>query len=354
MKKCLPLFKKPPKNICILRLSAIGDVSNTVPLISAIQTQWPSTKITWVVGQIEYNLIKNIPKVKFITFNKKNGIKEYLKLRKELKNEKFDALLNLQSSMRANLISLFIKSKYKLGYSKNRSRELQHFFTNVKVQPAQSVHVLDNFMSFGKCLGVSEEKISWNIPINQVSLENLKKKIPNQPICILIPSASNPQRNWTIDGYLKLIEYLNKLGFHIILAGSPASREVVFANKIAENCSCEVLNFVGKTSLEDLYALISIANLVVAPDTGPAHLAASLNIPTVGLYAYQNPQRTGPYNFIQYTVNAYDEALKKERDSVQKNWRYRIKNEKAMELIKIKDVKEKIEQIIFDKNIQIN
>ena len=69
MKKCLPLFKKPPKNICILRLSAIGDVSNTVPLISAIQTQWPSTKITWVVGQIEYNLIKNIPKVKFITFN---------------------------------------------------------------------------------------------------------------------------------------------------------------------------------------------------------------------------------------------------------------------------------------------
>ena len=100
-----------------------------------------------------------------------------------------------------------------------------------------------------------------------------------------------------------------------------------------------------------MYALISIANLVVAPDTGPAHLAASLNIPTVGLYAYQNPQRTGPYNFIQYTVNAYDEALKKERDSVQKNWRYRIKNEKAMELIKIEDVKEKIEQIIFDKNI---
>lgn len=68
-------------------------------------------------------------------------------------------------------------------------------------------------------------------------------------------------------------------------------------------------NLVGKSSLKEMLALLDKANLVVAPDTGPAHMANAVNTPIIGLYAHHNPERTGPYQYRQYVVSAYEEAI---------------------------------------------
>ena len=89
-------FTTEPKNICILRLSAIGDICHTLPIVRTIQANWPQSKITWIIGKTEYELIKDIPDINFIIFDKKNGFKEYLKIRTHFNNIKFDVLLNMQ------------------------------------------------------------------------------------------------------------------------------------------------------------------------------------------------------------------------------------------------------------------
>ena len=80
----------PPENICILRLSALGDVTHVLPTLRTIQKAWPKCKITWIIGKLEHSLVGDIPNVEFIVFDKSQGVKAYLQLAKDLKGRSFD------------------------------------------------------------------------------------------------------------------------------------------------------------------------------------------------------------------------------------------------------------------------
>ena len=82
MKIELP-FKSAPESICILRLSAIGDVCNVVPIVRTLHSYWPTTKISWIIGSLEHQLVDDISGVEFIVCNKKNGFGELIDLEKE-------------------------------------------------------------------------------------------------------------------------------------------------------------------------------------------------------------------------------------------------------------------------------
>src|SRR5512145_1082757 len=97
-------------SICIVRLSALGDVTHMLPVIHTLKSHMPEIKITWVIGKVEHKLLGHLPGVEFIVFDKKNGIKEYLNIRKQLGNRSFDVLLLMQLSLRANLLSWVIRA----------------------------------------------------------------------------------------------------------------------------------------------------------------------------------------------------------------------------------------------------
>ena len=78
-------FSNQPKSLYILRLSAIGDICHTVPEMRTMQTVWPKTQITWIVGRVEAQLIGDIPGVEFIIFDKGAGHTAFKNLRQALK-----------------------------------------------------------------------------------------------------------------------------------------------------------------------------------------------------------------------------------------------------------------------------
>ena len=116
----MSLFTRAPKSLCILRLSAVGDVCHALAVIQHIQAYYPQTQITWVVGKTEFGLLEGIPNITLIPYDKKTGWKGLFSLWKTLKNQHFDALLNMQTAFRASIISLGIKAKYKIGFGKKR------------------------------------------------------------------------------------------------------------------------------------------------------------------------------------------------------------------------------------------
>lgn len=118
MPDSLPLTVAP-KELCILRLSALGDVTHVLPVVRAIQLQWPDCKITWVCGKFEYKLLHLINNIDFIVFDKKAGWSAYYRLWQQLKHKRFDVLLQMQVAARANLASACIRAKVKLGWDKN-------------------------------------------------------------------------------------------------------------------------------------------------------------------------------------------------------------------------------------------
>lgn len=333
-------------SLCLLRLSAIGDVCHAVAMVQAIQRQYPQLKITWVIGKLEYQLLKHLPGIEFVIFDKSQGWRSYLNLHKALKGRRFDVLLHMQVALRATLASLAISAKVRVGFDRARAKEGQWLVTNHRVEPLAEPHVLDGFMGFAKAIGVSDITPSWNIPVPQADTEFAQRQIADgEKVLVICAAASKAERNWLPERYAAVAQHAVNKGYRVILCGGPTALEKTLADDITNACSAKLDNLVGKTSLTQLLALLKRASLVLAPDTGPAHMAVTQGTPVIGLYAHSNPGRTGPYLSQQYVVSAYQEAIASQQSGEVK-WGTRAKGEHLMALISVEAVIEKFDQVI--------
>jgi heptosyltransferase I len=340
-----------PKNLCLLRLSAIGDVCHAVAMVQQIQAQYPTTKITWVIGKIEASLLKNLPGVEFVIFDKQAGLQGYLDLRRALKGRNFDVLLHMQVALRASLASLCIPAKVKIGFDRLRAKEGQWLFTNKKILSQKNPHVLDGFLGFAKALGVKTQAPSWNMPISDEDQLWASQIISsNKPIAIISPAASKAERNWHSEGYAKTVDHLIECGFDVVICGGPTTAEKLLAEEINTLSQYSLTNLVGETSLKQLLALLKIAHIVIAPDTGPAHMAVTVGTPVIGLYAHSNPLRTGPYNYQQYVVSCYQSSVQQQYNTPLDKlpWGVRAKGNGLMNAITVSQVKDAVKQVIAD------
>ena len=344
----MPLFLRAPEALCLIRLSAIGDCVHAVAMVQAIQRQWPQTKITWIMGKAEASLLHDLPGIEVIVFDKAAGLRAYTSIWKQLRDRRFDALLHMQSALRASLLTLGIKANKILGFDQQRAGDGQSLFTNYKVPSPQSPHVLDGFMAFAAELGVQDLTPQWHIPITEADNEWAKQTISSKkPTLLIAPSASKAYKNWTKEGYAALADHAAIQGFDVILCGGPAAQEKQFADEISALCQHKPVNLVGQTTLKRLLALIKHATLVLAPDTGPAHMATAVGTPVIGLYAHHNPARTGPYICKNYVVSVYQTRIEAQTGKPvdQLAWRSRLKQADAMRYIQIADVKQRFDEV---------
>lgn len=335
----------------MLRLSAIGDVTHVVPVVRTLQRQWPQTKLTWIIGKTEAALLEGLPGVELIVFDKSEGLAGYRKLGSQLKGRRFDILLHMQISLRAGLAGLLVKAPLKVGFDRSRAKNGQWIFTNRRIAANPRQHVLDGFMEFAKILGISDPAVEWNLPIPEAARVKVKEWVGEKPYMVINPSSSvraRNWRNWDEASYSRIAEYAaERYGLRTVLTGGPSPQEAGFAESISNLAGVDVLNLAGKTNLKELLALLERAVLVIAPDTGPAHMANAVGTPVIGLYASSNPNRTGPYTFRHLTVNRYPEAVLKEFGKTVEEipWGRRVRDPGVMSLISVKDVTGKIDEV---------
>jgi heptosyltransferase I len=136
----------------------------------------------------------------------------------------------------------------------------------------------------------------------------------------------------------------------VVLTGGPSQLEKDYGRGICDLCGPDVINLIGKTDLKQLLAILESADGLICPDSGPAHMATAVDTPVIGLYATSNPDRSGPYRSRDLTVNAYPDAvgryLGKTVDQIR--WGQRVRDPAAMDLIRLRDVNDKID-LVFGK-----
>ena len=327
------------KSICILRLSAIGDVTHVIPVVLSLQEQMPGVNITWVIGKLEAKLIGDLPGVEFIVFDKSAGLRAYLDLRKTLKGRRFDALLHMQVAFRANFVAACIPADIRIGYDKARSKDLHGLFINRRIASASEQHVRDCLASFLEPLGLRSAPPRWNIPLSESDHAFARQHLSKDCLNLVIsPCASHRLRNWPAERYAKLADYATRThGMRVLLVGSPATVELEYCSVIESTMTEKVHNICGKDTLKQLAALLEHADLVVAPDTGPAHIASAMGTDVLGLFAASNPNRSGPYNSLMWCVNRYPDALKQftAKSLDQSKWGAKAEFEGAMEMISV-------------------
>jgi len=351
----LPLTA-PPKQLCLLRLSAIGDISHTLPILRTIQAAWPTTRITWIIGKTEHALVGDIPGVDFIIFDKSRRWRAYADLQKALGGRRFDVLLHMQMSMRASLASLLVRADVRLGFDRARAKDMQWLFTNHRIAARKNQHVIDSFFGFTEALGIGQRQLRWDIPIPKEAHAFADEVLPSQPFLVISPCSSMSYRNWSSAGYAAVAEYaIRQHGLKVVLCGGPSRLEWQYGAEIhgrldVNGCSGALTNLIGRTDLKQLLAILERAAGLVSPDAGPAHLATAVGTPVIGLYACTNPERARPYLSEAYTVNRYPEAVQAKYDKMpgQLPWGIRVRDAGTMERIRVEDVTRMVDKLMAD------
>jgi heptosyltransferase I len=345
-------FKPPLQQVCLLRLSAIGDTCHALAALRAFQSAWPQSKFTWIIGKVEAKLMTAVlPEIEFITFDKSATAKELWRLRGILRGRRFDLLLDMQLSFRASLVSSLVNAPIKLGFDRERARELQWWFTNARIAPAASEHVLDSFMGFARACGIPSKPPCWHPSLGPAEIEYARRIVTDErPTLLISPCSSHTARNWLAERYAAVADHAAAAHkMRVVLVGGRSSIETRMGEAIAATARTPLQNTIGQDTLPQLLALMSQSTVLLTPDSGPAHMATMVALPVIGLYAATNPARAGPYNSRQWCVDKYDEAAQKYlgRPAAQLPWTTKIERSGVMELIGVNDVKAKLDALMF-------
>ena len=337
---------RPPQSLCLLRTSALGDVTHVVPLVRTLQGAWPQTRLTWIVGKLEHKLVGDIPGVEFVVFDKAAGWRGFAALHRQMAGRRFDVLLHLQVALRANLVSALVRADQRVGYDRARSRDLHGLFVNRRIAQRSGEHVLDAMASFLEPLGLKQTTVDWNIPIPDSAHEFATRHLPGDaPTLLVSPCSSHRLRNWRTERYAAVMDHAATRGWRVVLCGGPSTFEREFGDAILNQCKHVPIDLLGKDTLKQFLALCQLANLVLTPDSGPMHMANAVGAKVLGLHAPSNPDRSGPYSDRRWCANRYDAAARKfrGRPAAELPWGTKLEHPGVMDLIETDAVIERFE-----------
>ena len=330
-----------PRSLCLLRLSALGDVTHVLPLLHTLRSAWPDVAITWVIGKGEHRLLAGLPGVRFVEYDKKTGLAGMRALVRE--RDGVLHVLQLQVSARANLLSAFIPARLRVGYDRSRSKEGHGLFINARIPNRPGIHVLDAIGSFCEPLGLVRDGVLWNLPVpdDAHAWARAQWEDDGRPVLMVSPCSSHVLRNWRAERHAALADHAVSAGWRVVLCGGRSDLERTTGNAIlaAMTSADGVLDLIGKDTLKQLPALLARADLLVTPDSGPMHIANAMWTKVLCLHAATNPHRSGPYSDRRFCVDRYDAAARTYRGkpASELKWGTRIEAEGVMDLVTVED-----------------
>lgn len=341
-----------PRSICLLRLSALGDVTHVVPLVHTLRRAWPQVALSWVIGKGEHRLLEGLGGVEFLVYDKATGMTGMRALRRQFEGRRFDALLQMQVAARANLLSAFIPAQRRIGYDRTRSKDLHGLFVNQRITDRPGMHVLDSIGSFCEPLGLQQTEVVWALPVPDSAREWARAQWPIDavPTLLISPCSSHVLRNWRAERHAAVADHAAARGWRIVLCGGRSALERDTADAIIKAMRSPALDLVGKDTLKQLPGLLERADLVMTPDSGPMHIANAMGTKVLGLHAASNPARSGPYSDRRYCVDRYDDAARKylRKPASELKWGAKIEFEGVMDLVTVEDGVAAFERFVSD------
>jgi len=331
----------PPRSICLLRLSALGDVTHVLPLVRTLRRAWPGVALTWIIGKGEQRLLDGLDGVEFVVYDKASGLAGMRALRRQLAGRRFDVLLQMQVAARANLLSAFVPAVRRIGYDRARAKDLHGLFVNERIPERPGIHVLDAIGSFCEPLGLRQDEVAWNLPVPDDARAWAAAQWPDDgiPALLVSPCSSHALRNWRAERYAAVADHAAARDWRVVLCGGRTALERGTADAILAAMRAPALDLVGKDTLKQLPALLERADLVLTPDSGPMHIANAMGSKVLGLHAASNPARSGPYSDRRYCVDRYDDAARRflGKPAAELKWGAKIEREGVMDLVTVED-----------------
>jgi heptosyltransferase I len=282
-------------------LSAIGDAVHALPVFTAIKRAWPDTHLTWIAQPVPMEVGLHHPDIdELIPFHRRRGPDSWSglsDLMHRVRGQKFDLVIALQVYLKAGLITALLDSPRKLGFDRARARDLNWIFTNERIPPHAVQHVQDQYFEFLTYLEIEPLPVDWGLVITGEEREAQRGFYATQtrPVCTMVMGTSRREKNWAPEHYAAVADELDlQHGLQVILVGGESAVEKEAAEIVVANTRSDPLVML-KNDVRRLIWIVDGSALMVAPDTGPLHIANALGVPVVGMYGFTNPKRSGPY-----------------------------------------------------------
>lgn len=292
-------FSTPPQRILIMKPSSLGDIVHALPVFNLVRRRFPQAHIAWLVAPYCAGLLKGLAGLdEIILFDRRRlgaawknpkALLELFRFHRDLRRRRFDLVIDLQGLFRSGWMAWQSGAPIRIGFA--NARELAWIFYTHRVPiDTMEQHAVDRYLKIAAALGCDSAPIEFRFPTTAADRQAIEALLPpGQRIAVLMPGANWITKRWPAEHFAALVAPLKqRFGLHSVIAGGKDAAEL--APHIPE-----ATDLTNKTTIPQLIALLERADLVIANDSGPMHIAAALNRPLVTLFGPTNPIRTGPY-----------------------------------------------------------
>ena len=324
--------------ILLIKLSAVGDVIHTIPVLNKLRRRYPAARIDWLVTPGIGELIRHHPAVSnVVAFAREDWSRpwratpfvNYARLAAELRRSRYDLVVDMHGQFRTAVFTLATGAPVRVGFDRPRAEvwdaTVRRFppearkhawqgaregswiaYTHHIPVPTLDLHAVDRYLNIGPLLGLDEGPADFSFPIPRQATTRVEallgeRQIAGAPLAVLAPGTIWETKQWRSDGFAEVARHLLARGFAVTLIG--ADRERAVCDAVARLAPGSV-NLAGETTLSELAALIRRSAISVTNDSGPMHLAVAADRPVVSIFGPTDPIWIGPYRRTDAVLQA--------------------------------------------------
>lgn len=302
-------------NILIVKTSAIGDVTHTLPALYALRRHWPQARIDWLVEEAASGLLVGHPSLDRLLISRRkswiarlrggpkrlSALRELIAFIGQLRRRRYDLVIDFQGLLKSGVLVGLSRSARKVGFGRGMDHaECSYIFLNERVPAVDmNIHAVDRELMLLAAIGVPCDEVVFDLPLSDDRYREVELLLRDRGIddprrvAPINPRTTWPTKLWDDGKFAHVGDWLAEQGLSVLFTGAPSDRRAVEA--ICRRMRQPSVNLAGETSLQTLAALYARAPLVVSTDSGPMHIAAAVNTPVIAVFGSTAPWRTGPY-----------------------------------------------------------
>lgn len=295
-------------NFLVIKPSSLGDIIHTFPAVDLIRRARPEGTITWVVNECFAGMVDLCPAVdEIVVFQRKKlgqmrHLPKLISFLAELRQHPHDVAIDFQGLLRSGVMAFASGAPRRVGFE--NAREGAGLFYNEKVMlPANLRHAVDKNLFLARAaLGMPDVEADFELP-RQHDLAKCARQLMkghpvggNGPVVAVAPASRWPSKTWPLRFFAEVLDEVaaRQPGVRCWVLGTPDEKD--HCARLGELCrNCRFLNLAGETDLGTLTELLRASDVLVTNDSGPMHLAAAVETPTVAFFGATDPELTGPY-----------------------------------------------------------
>jgi heptosyltransferase I len=326
------------RKILLIKLSAVGDVVHTIPVLNKLRRRYPMAQLDWLVTPAIAELLRHHSAItNIIEFEREawstpwrlTPFASYTRLAAKLRAAAYDLVVDMHGQFRTAALTLATGAPARIGFDRPRAsvwdasprkfpeQARKHAwqgaregswvaYTHHIPVPTLDLHAVDRYLNVGPILGLDQEPADFSFPIPQSAVSHVETLLAQfganrADIVIMAPGTIWETKHWGSDEFAKVAGHFLSKGFAVILIGS--QRERVVCEEVAA-LAPGAIDLAGMTALSELAALIRRSAINITNDSGPMHLAVALDRPVVSIFGPTDPVWIGPYRRANAVLHA--------------------------------------------------